>query len=297
MKTNSTFYFLFSRFWLILLLATFYFLISSPVFAAQIFFDAQNTELAIDQEFQIDVLLNTEGESINAAEGIIIFPDDLLVFAGVKDGNSVINFWVEEPALKTRDKIVFSGIVPGGYAGERGLLFSLVFKAHKEGRGAIALRDVRALKNDGLGAAAEASISNFKFVITHETARIRTLTDAKDDGEPPEGFRPEIARDETLFEGKWFLVFATQDKNLGIDHYEVREGFWGKFIRARSPYLLLNQNLDKKIFVKAVDKTGNERGEALYPSNYKSWYQTYWILGIMIIAAVMYLIWKILWRK
>ena len=62
-----------------------------------------------------------------------------------------------------------------------------------------------------------------------------------------------------IFDGKYFLVFATQDKGSGIDHYEVSEDNGASFIPAVSPYLLKNQSLDTKIIVKAFDKKGNEK--------------------------------------
>jgi len=63
---------------------------------------------------------------------------------------------------------------------------------------------------------------------------------------------------DTPTDGKYFLVFSTQDKGSGVDHYEVREGRFGGFSEVSSPYILKYQSLDKKIFVKAIDKFGNE---------------------------------------
>lgn len=263
--------------------------VAMPAFAARMFFDAGTKELAIGQEFQVDVLLDTEGEDINAVEGTIIFPADHLLFVEVRDGSSVINLWIEPPALKTREKIVFSGIVPGGYNGDKGLIFSLVFKANKDGSGLIEIRDSRALLNDGNGSQAALRALPFEVTVTgRQGAGDKEQETIAEDREPPESFRPEIAQSPDAFEGKYFLIFAAQDKNSGIDRYEVREGS-GSFIPARSPYLLKNRKLDKKIFVKAVDKAGNERVEVLYPPNFRPWYKNYenWIIIIagLLIAA------------
>ena len=99
------------------------------------------------------------------------------------------------------------------------------------------------------------------------------------DSTSPEVFEPEIGQDPSMFEGKYFLSFATVDKMSGIDHHEAaevkRRGFvkgllkkeekveWKK---AKSPYLLEDQSLRSKIFVKAIDKAGNEQiGERIPP--------------------------------
>jgi len=84
------------------------------------------------------------------------------------------------------------------------------------------------------------------------------------DSTPPEDFKPEIGRDPAIFEGKYFLSFATIDATSGVDYFEVKEGK-RDFKRAESPYLLEDQSLESKILVKAVDKAGNERIAEIIP--------------------------------
>ena len=117
------------------------------------------------------------------------------------------------------------------------------------------------------------------------------------DSDPPEDFRPEISRDQNIFENRWFLVFATQDKGLGIARYEVCEGSKRKCAPAESPYLLKNQKLNKNIFVKAVDKNGNERIAIIPAQKARAWYKDYAILAILMLAVIAYLIGKNLWLK
>jgi hypothetical protein len=66
---------------------------------------------------------------------------------------------------------------------------------------------------------------------------------------------------------------------------------------SESPYLLQNQSLDREIIVKAIDKSGNERGVTIPARFARAWYKDYAVLAILIIAALVYLIWKILWKK
>ena len=84
------------------------------------------------------------------------------------------------------------------------------------------------------------------------------------DATSPEKFQAEIGQDPSVFEGKYFLGFSTQDKTSGIDYYEVKEGK-GDFKRAQMPYLLDDQTLNGKIIVKAVDKAGNEQISEIIP--------------------------------
>lgn len=280
------------------------FVAALPVFAAEIFLDAKNQPFAQGEEFLVQVYLNTEGESINAVEGKLVFPPDFLEAREILDGNSIISFWIERP--RPTKEIAFSGIIPGGYIENKGLIFSAVFYATKEGEGIIEIHGAKTLLNDGKGTEADVKISNLQFNIKEVELPIPKEVRPSEikDSEPPETFRPEIAKDESLFGGKWFLVFATQDKSSGIDRYEVKESrqiiftLFQKWVPAESPYILGDQELRSFVFVKAVDKNGNKRIIQIAPRNPFSWYENYenWIIIITVVLVVL-LETKKLWRK
>jgi len=108
--------------------------------------------------------------------------------------------------------------------------------------------------------------------------RFRAMVDTT----PPEEFPLEISQEPSIFEGKYFLSFATTDKTSGIDHYEVREGK-GDWKIAEIPYLLKDQSLKSKISAKAVDKAGNERIAEYLPPRKPF---PYWIIFIIIICLI-----------
>lgn len=269
-------------------------------FAAEIRVDGKNQEVKTGEQFTATIFLNTE-ESINALEGQIAFPADLLEFVEIQSGNSIVSFWIDKPKVEV-DKIFFSGIIPGGFTGENGLILSLLFQAKKPSDGSIAIRGIKVLKNDGAGTPAEITTSDFQFSIVEGASAV--VPKKEKDRESPETFRPEIARDESLFDGKWFLVFATQDKASGVDHYEVKESrqriftLFQKWFRAESSHVLRDQELRSYVFVKAVDKAGNARVAKLMPQNPLLWYENYenWLI-IILGFAIVYAIKKFLWRR
>lgn len=123
------------------------------------------------------------------------------------------------------------------------------------------------------------------------------------DGTPPEPFEPEIAKDPSMFEGKYFLSFATTDKTSGIDHYEIieadRRGYQRRTTRkaewkiGESPYLLEDQSLRSIIKVKAVDKAGNEKIAEIIPPYKITWKDVLpWIVLALIIVGVIWWIIK-----
>lgn len=296
----SIFYFLFSRFCLFVLFSIFYFLASGSVSAAELFFE-QEKNFGLKDQFKIGVFVETE-EAVNAIEGKINFPNGLLELKSVDDGNSIINLWLERPATDRAGEIIFSGIIPGGYKGDKGLIFSATFLVKKEGNGTFDILNARALRNDGMGAETKLQTFSSKFIVSKKSTELQMPVSEIEDIDLPESFMPEIAKDKTLFDGKWFVVFATQDKASGIDHYEIKESrqkvfsIFQNWSQAESPYVLKDQKLKSWTYVKAVDKAGNERIIKIAPRNQLAWYESYesWtiiILGVFIAALAARKLW------
>ncbi len=260
--------------------------------AAEIYFVGEQ-EIGVGSQFKIDLIIDTQGEVINAVEGSVTFQRGFLGIKEISDGDSVVNFWIQKPKLTLDNKISFSGITPGGYKGNRGKIFSVIFQSLKEGETEFAISDVKILLNDGQATAAQIKTTDMKIKISGSSKMPESVSLQKNDNELPETFAPEIAQNPNIFDGQWFLVFAAQDKGSGIDRYEVSEGR-GEFVVAESPYLLKNQKLDQEIFVRAVDKNGNERTVVLPPKNPRWQYKNYiiWLIIILIVAIICLLVKK-----
>jgi len=289
----------------ILLLFSFGFmLLPTVVLASELKLSSPVSEVGTGQQLQVGLFLSTGEENINALEGKIIFPAELLKLKEVRDGNTIVNFWVEKPIIDSSGAIVFSGITPGGVNVENGFIFSAIFETIKSGVATLRISEVRALLNDGQGSAAALDISPLQIVISEATSPQKSAAIEVSDTLPPEQFKPEIAQDQTVFNGKYFLAFATQDKGSGMARYEVREirqkpfSFFYKWKEAASPYLLADQSLKSFIYVKAVDLNGNVRIELISPQNPLLWYENYLVYVIIILSLIVFLIlWKILRRK
>ncbi|MFH1170798.1 MAG: hypothetical protein V1704_04535 [Candidatus Vogelbacteria bacterium] len=192
-------------------------------------------------------------QAINAIGGEIIIPQGTAV-TSISSANSVVKFWLEAPNLQT-GHLSLAGIIPGGYQGQPIELISLILPESAPAP-KFDFSKLKVLANDGQG-----TIVAAKFYVTTVPA-----TAEIGDRIPPEEFTPLISSDPTIFNGQKFLVFSTQDKQSGISHYEVCEKSAGDsklagcaWQKTESPYLIINQNLDQRIEVKAVDLAGNER--------------------------------------
>lgn len=259
------------------------------VFASKIYFEP--SKVNSEDEYLVEVRLDSEGEIINALDGKLIFPDDILEIKEIHDGNSSINFWIQSPKNKEKGSIVFSGITPGGITGNNLLIFSIIFKQLNNNNGKISVNDIKILKNDGEGTEAKVKITDLKLPIQSDMS---IDLNKEKDIVPPEDFEPSILSDKDLFENKKLLVFATQDKDSGIDHYEIRNGYFDEYTIAESPFELKKTN--KKIYIKALDKAGNERVVEFYPEGRLMWYVRNGIIAIILVVIVLFGIKKV-WSK
>ena len=280
------------------------FLCAPTTFGASLSFVSEKQSFAQNEEFLVSVYLDTEGEVLNAFEGKIMFPIEFLSEKEIRDGNSLVNFWIERPSSLPDGKggkmgvIIFSGITPGGFSGAKGLLFSVVYQAKQSGNVAIQTEGLRFLKNDGGGTETKVSTESFAFSVTEDIRSAPLKIEPIQDNEPPENFTPIISSDPNIFNGKYFLVFATQDKGSGIDKYFVSEDGGKSFSPAHSPYLLKNQSLNAKIIVKAVDKIGNEKIAEVSAKNTQKEKQFFLVFGILLVSALVVLFFrKKIWKK
>ena len=278
------------------------------VSAAELLFEPQTQEIKTGDTVKVDLFLDAQEEEINAVEGKIILPDSLLQVKEILNGDSIISLWVEQPVLDSQSQISFSGIIPGGFKGvlspyytghKPGKILSLILKAKDIGEGNIAFQDIRILLNDGLGTPAKFSFLPFQFKIASDAPSVQGVVPIHDP-DPPEVFDAVIIKDPNMFNGKWVLVFNAQDKGSGIDYYGIYESVEKKptaqikaedWVNATSsPYLLKDQALRSFVYIKAVDKAGNERISELSPENPFHWYENILLWGIiLIIAYVIYL--------
>ncbi|MDO8530141.1 MAG: cohesin domain-containing protein [bacterium] len=267
-----------------------------PVFAAEIFFGSAGKEVTVGEKFEVGVFLDTKGEFVNAVGAEVLFPANTLKFQGVLNGSSVITLWVKQPYAAPNGNIAFSGVMPGGFIGEKGYLFSLLFTAEKTGTIDISTVEEKVLLHDGTGSTA--AIQKAPLVLSALDESPAPVFVPLYDSTPPEAFPLYISQEENMFSGKWFLSFDAQDKGSGMDYYEVMEkpqsdSIWSIFSpkneswsRQSSPYLLQDQKLKSVISVKAVDRAGNSFISLLPPTNKTPWHEKVLTFGILISILV-----------
>lgn len=229
---------------------------NQPLLAASISLEKQSQSIRVEDEVLVNYTFDSEDEAYNIIEGTLLV-DEIFEIKRVMIGNSFLNFWIENPTETKDNSIKFAGLVPGGFNGE-GEIFSIVLKAKSVGVGNINSTGVTVFFNDGEGTQKNVLNKSTTIRVAERDDKSTPVVLSLKDNQPPENFVVEIVRDNSIYDGKSVLIFQAQDKGSGIRSYDVLEG--NEIYRnVKSPYLLENQKLNKRILVKARDFEGNER--------------------------------------
>jgi len=276
---------------LFILIISFIFL-PRVAFGATLYLEPTARKHYLEDVFVTEIKIETGGEEINTAKVELTFPQELLNVLDFSSGDSILTLWPEMPTFSNQTgKIYFVGGIPGGYLGE-GVLGKIIFQAKKEGRALIQIENSsQVLLNDGLGTPAKLETGGAIFEILAEKQAVPTNEWQRlleEDKIPPEPFEVELGKEAAVFEGKYFIAFSTIDKQTGMDYYEVKEGKrdWEK---AGSPCLLKDQSLKSKIWVKAIDKAGNERIAEYTPPRKITWKDVLpWMAIVLVLGGIIW---------
>lgn len=273
-------------------------------FAATLYLEPSKGRYQSGDIFIAEVKIDTEEDCINAIEANLNYDKDILQAIDFNYGQSIITLWVKPPEINQKSgRISFSGGIPGGYCGKilgdpnpTQILVKVSFQANNKGEAKINFLDgSQVLLNDGLGTPTKITTKGAVFNILPgklEIPKNEWQKEIKKDNIPPEFFEIEIHQEPSVFNGKYFIVFFTTDKQTGIDYYKVKEGR-REWKIAQNPHLLKNQKLTDEIKVKAVDKAGNERIVIIGPRYPLKWYEQSFVWIIMVIIGITgYLIWR-----
>ena len=281
--------------------------------AAKLYLEPAEGEYQPGDVFIVDIKIDTKGECINTIEANLSFSQDILKADNFSQGQSIITIWVESPEISQESGLIsFSGGIPGGYCGRipgdpgpSDLLGKIIFRIPgmtvgdpKENSAEIKfLNTSQVLLNDGLGTKAKLTTQGAVFEIIEkiESPRDEWQEEIKKDTILPEPFQIEVRQEPSIFEGKYFIIFQTLDKQTGIDYYKVKEGEkdWKQI---EGPYLLEDQALQSIIRVKAVDKAGNERIAEYLPPEIKKPFP-WWIVILITFGIIIWGIWQKILKK
>jgi len=283
-----------------LILTSLFLLLPMTGSAATLSISVTPAQIGVGDEMLVTVLLDSAIPT-NAFSGTLVIPPDILETIGVVDGNSIINMWITRPTVSSdTGTIAFAGITPGGFSGNDGTLFSVLVRAKMSGTARLSLKDSVLLRNDGEGG--EELVVAQPYTISVKNTALGGYIEPED-VTAPEPFTAHQGVDPELFDGQAYLAFTAVDKGSGIDQYVLTEtrlpAFLLQFFPLRwatvsSPYVLGDQHLTSTIYIKALDRAGNERLSVFPPQHLLTVYEKYLVVGILLIVV---LLWQIGWGR
>ena len=103
--------------------------------------------------FEVPILINTKGRSINTIELNLKFDPQKLSIVKPSTGKSIIGLWIQPPTYdNTKGVASIAGSIPGGIVSDSSLILSITFQAKNVGTTEVRVQDTSSvLANDGVG--------------------------------------------------------------------------------------------------------------------------------------------------
>ncbi|MEK7133713.1 MAG: hypothetical protein AAB804_01420 [Patescibacteria group bacterium] len=266
-------------------------------------------QVGVGQLAAFTLFLDTQGKAINALDGAVLYDEKKFEFKGVVDGGSIISAWLRKLGTEGPGQLLFSGIIPDGYEGGRGKLFTLYFIARDVGDGAIVMRSDAYLNDgDGTRIVTDSLSSSVTIVQGRVAGALSEVPTA--DIEAPHSIKAVVAQNKAMFGGRPFIILDAKDSQSGILRYELlqsetelsfealetRSFAW----RTISNPEALSSPIGKYLYVRAIDKVGNatvavvSREGQLSPEKSAEPFSAVGSFGIlMAVAAMLFLFYRL----
>jgi len=248
-KSSSIFYFLNSKFWLVFLFFTFYFLFSTlAVQAAVLYLSPASGSFEIEQDFTLAVSVSSPDQAMNVVKGTINFPADKLEIISLSKSGSLPNLWVKEPSFSNIAGTVQFGKVylNPGFIGSNGKILLITFRGKQTGSALIEITDALVLANNGLGTNILIKTSGGKYtIITKKILPTPTSSLVVEPLSAPQITKYSslvyLPREALLVEGTaapnvQIVIFLQKDKDSEIITFETasdEKGKWQTFYQEK----------------------------------------------------------------
>jgi len=270
-----------------------FFLLAGESQAAVITISPQYRNISYGESFVVEARLNSEKEIVNAVQATITYPSNGkllgITFQTKSSGSAEIGFSKSATSVHLNDaqgSATETEFISGIYQISPAVVININSSTHpdenswyqnnspifewntkpeavysyKLSEAPDKLPDARAEIIVGEVAYTDLSDGIYYFILNERVekedwavvGRRRVMIDTK----PPLSFDIRVSSQDTIFDGEYFLAYTTTDLMSGIDYYEIIEGH-KTYSHVTSPYLLKDQDLTKRIIVRAFDKAGN----------------------------------------
>ena len=172
--------------------------------SAVLYFKPASGSFKVGEIFQTEVLLDTKGNAINSARGIITFDPKKLEVLDLGRQNSIFSFWDPNTSFSnTSGEIIFGGGLPspGFSSPPAGLILKPTFKVKEAGMVDVEFKDAFVLANDAEGTDILGKLEKASYKLEKETLPLPVETPLSRELEPPKitTFPTEISSTEVFY--------------------------------------------------------------------------------------------------
>ena len=148
--------------------------------AANLYFSPSSGSHAVGTTLSVSVYVSSADQAMNAASGVISFPQDKLGVTSLSKSSSVLNLWVQEPSFSNSNGTIhFEGIVLNpGFIGATGKIITVNFKIKAAGTALLNFSSGSALANDGKGTNILINLGNAQFNLGGAVPVVPTVPEA-----------------------------------------------------------------------------------------------------------------------
>ncbi|MEA2113539.1 MAG: cohesin domain-containing protein, partial [Patescibacteria group bacterium] len=145
--------------------SAFFIALPAAVQAASLYFSPSSGSYIVGSMFSVNVYVSSADQAMNAASGVISFPQDKLEITSFSKSGSIFTLWVQEPSFSNAlGTVNFEGIVLNpGFTGSSGKIISANFKVKAAGSATLNFSSGSVFANDGQGTNILASLGNASF--------------------------------------------------------------------------------------------------------------------------------------
>lgn len=154
----------------VLILVSAFFLFSSgeKACAATLSLTPASGTFEVGSTFDVSIMLNTEGQSVNAVKASLSFPADSLQVASPSAGQSVVTLWASPPVYSnSAGTITLEGGFPNGANVSSGLITKITFRVKGTGTAIVKFKDdSNVLLDDGKGTGSLSQTNSGIYTLT-----------------------------------------------------------------------------------------------------------------------------------
>ncbi|MEK7176445.1 MAG: hypothetical protein AAB704_01310, partial [Patescibacteria group bacterium] len=191
---------------LFILAAVFYAALPAAAQAASLYFSPSSGSYTVGSNISLGVYVSSSDQAMNAASGVVSFPQDKLEVVSLSKTGSIFTLWVQEPSFSNSAGTVnFEGIALNpGFTGASGKLITVNFRVKAGGVASLNFSSGSVLANDGKGTNILVSLGNASFGLGGaEPGAPEAITPSETAGTPS---APQISSPTHPDPNKWYTA-------------------------------------------------------------------------------------------